>query len=302
MNEFAFVVLNYCAFDVTDRCLNSLFERIDGQYSVIVVDNGSPDGSGKRLEKKYENMEKVKIILNEENLGFSKGMNEGFLFAKRQGYGFIVLLNNDIELLSDGMCKICLEDYKKFGFSILGPYIVEDGLKNCSRNPYHCVEKSGAQMKKEWTRMIKCFPLKVFLARANILSVYSGICKTVTSLYHKILVCYKGKEADDFDLSNKIIMDCGLHGSFLVFSPEYVNRYDGLEPITFACFEEWILYHKCKSEGLLMMYDSRIRIWHDAHTVQKQHSSDKKENFIFRARMELDAANKMLIYLKENNI
>lgn len=73
-----------------DPCLQSLYESgMRHTFDVIVVDNGSTDGSQQMLAEKYP---QVKIIQNDNNLGLGKASNQGI--EATQGR-HILLLNND---------------------------------------------------------------------------------------------------------------------------------------------------------------------------------------------------------------
>lgn len=49
---------------------------------IIIVDNCSPNGSGKQLEKMYSKCINITVIINEENQGFAKGNNLGYQYIK----------------------------------------------------------------------------------------------------------------------------------------------------------------------------------------------------------------------------
>lgn len=66
------VVLHWNNYDDTKRCLDSLKNVTYPDYDVIVVDNGSTDGSGKRLASEYNWCD---LLINEGNIGFSVGNN-----------------------------------------------------------------------------------------------------------------------------------------------------------------------------------------------------------------------------------
>jgi N-acetylglucosaminyl-diphospho-decaprenol L-rhamnosyltransferase len=73
-----------------DPCLKSLYETgMQNSFDVIVVDNGSTDGSQQMLAEKYP---QVKLIQNEGNLGLGKASNQGI--EATQGR-HVLLLNND---------------------------------------------------------------------------------------------------------------------------------------------------------------------------------------------------------------
>ena len=63
-----------------------------GTYEVIIVDNLSTDGTREWLEEQSD----IKVVLNDENVGFPKGCNIGI--ATAQANTDILLLNNDIEV------------------------------------------------------------------------------------------------------------------------------------------------------------------------------------------------------------
>jgi len=62
-------------------------------YEIVVVDNGSIDGSGQRLKTEFPG---CTYIFNEGNAGFSKGCNIGIRYALEAGFPYILLLNNDV--------------------------------------------------------------------------------------------------------------------------------------------------------------------------------------------------------------
>ncbi len=73
-----------------DPCLVSLYEGgLKCNFDVVVVDNGSTDGSQKMLGEKYP---QVVLIQNEDNVGLGKASNQGIEATKGK---YILLLNND---------------------------------------------------------------------------------------------------------------------------------------------------------------------------------------------------------------
>lgn len=85
------VIPNYNGMKYIDRCLCSLYQgtRIP---EVILVDNGSWDGSKELVREKYE---KVRIIEFQENIGFSGAVNAGIRASSTE---YVLLLNNDTEV------------------------------------------------------------------------------------------------------------------------------------------------------------------------------------------------------------
>ncbi len=89
---FAVVILNLNGCDVTVDCLRSLRESEFGGFFVIVVDNGSTDGSAQRLRREFP---EVEVIETGKNLGFTGGNNVGMRRAMERGARILILLNND---------------------------------------------------------------------------------------------------------------------------------------------------------------------------------------------------------------
>jgi GT2 family glycosyltransferase len=86
------LLLNWNNWKDTNECLNSL-ERLDyDEREVIVLDNGSTDGSVERIREEFP---EVEIIQLKANLGFSAGNNAGIKVALERGAEYVWLLNND---------------------------------------------------------------------------------------------------------------------------------------------------------------------------------------------------------------
>lgn len=112
MNKAFVVILNFNGGDKIIKCLNSLKSE---KCSVIVVDNNSKDSSVQLIKEQFP---KVKIILNQENLGFAAGNNKGIKYALKRGAEIVLLLNQDA-VIGKGSLKILIEN----GAGIVAPVI-----------------------------------------------------------------------------------------------------------------------------------------------------------------------------------
>lgn len=83
------VVLNWNGKDLLDECLGSLAEQTDKRFEVLLVDNGSVDGSIAYVKQAFP---WVKVLALPENFGFAKGNNLGIRTVTSER---IALLNND---------------------------------------------------------------------------------------------------------------------------------------------------------------------------------------------------------------
>ncbi len=82
------IVLTYNEVAYTRACLESLRRSTAPPYELIVVDNGSTDGTPAYLRT----IAGAKLVLNERNRGFAGGCNQGLALARGQ---YLLLLNND---------------------------------------------------------------------------------------------------------------------------------------------------------------------------------------------------------------
>jgi len=73
------LTLNYNGKDLTIECVNSILKSEYKNFSVVVIDNGSTDGSVKALREKFGN--RIVILENQKNLGYARGFNVGLKFA-----------------------------------------------------------------------------------------------------------------------------------------------------------------------------------------------------------------------------
>ena len=86
------IILNWNGKEDTIECLESLKHITYPNYEILLVDNGSTDGSVECFRERYPVME---IIENGENLGFAEGNNVGIRRAMDDGADYVLLLNND---------------------------------------------------------------------------------------------------------------------------------------------------------------------------------------------------------------
>jgi GT2 family glycosyltransferase len=88
----AVIILNWNGRDDTIACLESLAAIDYPNFNVMVVDNGSEDGSVNAISQHFPGLE---IVETGENLGFAEGNNVGMRIALERGADYVFLLNND---------------------------------------------------------------------------------------------------------------------------------------------------------------------------------------------------------------
>lgn len=273
--EIAFVVLHYMAVEETYRCVEFIEKNIDTiDYGIVIVDNASPDGSGKILYEKFSQSEKVNVILNKENIGFARGNNVGYKYAKdKWNPRYIILLNNDVYLYEKSLLQKLDTEYENSTFYVLGPLIMTaDG--RCDINPDKAIFNSVDDIEKEIKKYEKLYRRYKYY--------YEYILAWIISISRAILV----KQNPEKDHKNFLerAENVKLHGCFLVFSKEYISQYEGLDESTFLYWEEEFLYKHMLSEQRKTVYNPNIIVYHkeDASTNSSIAGGRKKKMFIYK--------------------
>jgi GT2 family glycosyltransferase len=116
------VVVNWNRAALLDKCLQSLAVQSQTGFEVIVVDNGSTDGSQELITRFCQSSAiQVQIIRNTENLGFCEANNQGIRLARGE---YIALLNNDAEAEPGWLEAMCKELGKRPDFGMVASKIL----------------------------------------------------------------------------------------------------------------------------------------------------------------------------------
>lgn len=242
--NIVYLILHYMAGVDTEECIESILnssEKTEHNISVVVVDNGSPNDSYEYLQGKYKGHDKVVLLHSDENLGFAKGNNLGFVYAKNElKADFIVMLNNDTVLNQPDFNEVLVRKFEKENYGVLGPDIV-------TADGYH--QNPGSKQSWELSEL-RIYRLKKTIQKfLCISSKYANKKANSRGEYRKTTL--KG------DVKNTI-----LHGACMIFSPVYIHKFDGICDETFLYMEEDILKLYADHYGFLMLYSSDLSIYH----------------------------------------
>jgi hypothetical protein len=112
--ECSIIIVNFNTKDFVSNCIRSIVEHTtDVFYEIIVVDNGSYDGSQEEIKT---NFPQVQLIESEKNLGFGKANNLAAKFAKGD---YLFFLNSDTLLLNN-VIKFFLNYFRQNVYRKLG--------------------------------------------------------------------------------------------------------------------------------------------------------------------------------------
>lgn len=115
------VVLNWNGWRNTVECLESIGRVQYPGLDVVIVDNGSTDGSREILEERFA---EIPLVSTGENLGYAGGNNAGIRYWLDRGKDYIGLINNDVVVGSDFLAPLvcALEADRRLG--LVAPLIL----------------------------------------------------------------------------------------------------------------------------------------------------------------------------------
>jgi GT2 family glycosyltransferase len=97
------VIVNWNGRHLLGECLDSLYSQSFKDFEVVLVDNGSRDGSAEYICKHYP---AVRLVELQENTGFAGGNNAGILIARGK---YVALLNNDTRTDPEWLASLARE-------------------------------------------------------------------------------------------------------------------------------------------------------------------------------------------------
>lgn len=268
--NIGFVVLHYQVIEDTIQTVESICYNIDtDSYHIVIVDNASPNKTGESLLIKYEDNNKITVILSEKNEGFARGNNIGFDYLKgNYNPEFIVLLNNDVLFLEKEFYKKTLKEYNDSQFYILGPMILTADGKYIA-SPM----RTKPITKEEIIFAIKEYKKNLLLNKICLWTVYSFFkqkksrCRVKKNFFYKKICRQENVQ---------------IHGCCLIFSEQYIKRRDGLYNKTFLYCEEDILFLEALKNKYKIVYLPDIKIYHkEDMSTDYIYKSTRKKNIAY---------------------
>ncbi len=92
MSKVTVIIPNYNGKRFMEDCMEALSAAQGCPFELLMVDNGSTDGSVEYVRERYP---ELKVIALDQNYGFSRAVNEGIRAAKTP---YVILLNNDTKV------------------------------------------------------------------------------------------------------------------------------------------------------------------------------------------------------------
>lgn len=272
MGNICFVILNYKAYEEALACAESVLATQTWEdMKIVIVDNGSQNGSVEQLREHFDDEPRVHVIAADENLGFAKGNNLGIRYAREQfDSDFIVAANSDI-LFEEEICERLAGIYDRRPYAILGGDIV-DATRTQHFNPVarerrYTLNYMRKQVLVSWAkavmfRLIKVLHLKGAVAGHYGVSVQDGGMGEGEEGKKAATREVDGKAVAADDREEEEMEGVLLHGCCLVFSRDFFAEFEGFWEGTFLYAEEEILYYLAKKKGLRVLYSPKVTCMH----------------------------------------
>lgn len=282
----SFVILHYQNIKDTINCINDIKKLKHNEEQIIriiLVDNKSPNNTGLELEKMYKNDNMIKVILLDQNMGFSKANNIGYLEAKKQKSDIIAVINNDIlfddkDFINNLMLKKCNAD-------ILSPNIID--LNGNHQNPMKSVPYSIKKAKKNLI-----FETFYYIS----LQIY-GFRRIAYNLVEK----HEKKWFERYYTENQKIMDKDFvpYGAFIIFMNNWIKNEDIAFPSDSFMYveEDWLKVYADRKKYIIR-YNEKLIVKHLNGSSTINSYKDKYKLNKFRTRNKIQALKKYIDMLK----
>lgn len=244
MYSATFVLLYYKAYQDTIECIESIknLEQNSVRINIVLVDNNSNDGSFEKLKKTYADHLSIHWISTGANLGYAKGNNVGVKYAKTQlKSDWVIILNTDVVIRQKDFCEKIVELYNKEHYYVLGPEVLgySDGL---SQSPLQ--KRDSMNIYKVWINNM----LHLIAWKTNLI--------VVIRKFRKRAVVNFSKPTEEEKYT------CICHGSCLILSPIFLERFNGFDGRTFLYREESILFYVLHKLGLKTLFSDELTAFH----------------------------------------
>ncbi|HVN48236.1 MAG TPA: glycosyltransferase, partial [Bacteroidota bacterium] len=158
------IALSYNQVEYTQAFIESLFRHTNVAFELILIDNASDNKTIRYLNEVQRSHGNAKIIFNEENLGFPKGVNQGIRAATGK---YFLIANNDI-VVTDGWLERMVElAESNASIGIVGPMSnIVSGVqldKNAKYNSLEEMHQYAAKGRNENGGKYAEFPRVAFL-------------------------------------------------------------------------------------------------------------------------------------------
>ncbi len=228
MPKATVIIPNLNGMRYLGACLDSLRAQSTQDFSVILIDNGSSDGSADFVEKEYP---EVKVCRFEKNLGFCRAANEGIRLSDTK---YVILLNNDTVCRKHFVEELMLSIERTHAFSCAAKLErMDDPKRMDDAGDYYCAlgwayalgrGKPAADYTKERRIFASCAAAAIY--RRDVLLQIGLFDEAQFAYLEDIDLAYRARIAgyDNYYAPKAVVLHAGSATSGSTYNP-FKTRY-----------------------------------------------------------------------------
>ncbi|MFC1711444.1 glycosyltransferase family 2 protein [Patescibacteria group bacterium] len=235
MIKLSIIIPSFNTKELLKACLRSIYKETQGiSFEIIVVDNASNDSTVNMLKTSFP---EVKLIVNQQNLGFAKANNQGLKKALGKN---ILLLNSDTIILDKAINKCLRFMESKENIDILGCKLL---------NKDKTTQPSGGYFPK----LRQIFYMMFFIDDLPVLNNFLKAYQVTNKKFYQ-----KTQQLD------------WVTGAFILLKKQVLDKLNGFDEKFFMYAEEVDLCFRAKKAGY------KVWFFNDAKIIHLKGKSSKK--------------------------
>lgn len=250
--NLGFVFTNFNNSKVTRDAVQSIYQNcLYHVVNVVIVDNKSEQSEVESLMVLKRDFSDINIIINDENLGYFKGLNVGLKFLKDHFnvvMDLTIIGNNDLIFQQNFFKSISLNKTIFEKYPVISPNLIT--LDGIHQNP-HVISKIS-----RFRELIYDLYYTSYLL-ALIINQIAKITKTIT-------------DRDDemqYAIAQQIYQG---YGACYILSPLFFKHFDQLWAPTFLMGEELFLSKQLEDKSFKVFYEPSIIVSHQCHATMSK--------------------------------
>lgn len=245
--KLGFIFTNYFSCEHSEKVIKSLSQlETFQQHLIIIVDNNSDEKNKQILTQLALDYSNVKIIFNNDNIGYFRGLNIGINFLKEnyQDIEVLIIGNNDLVFPKNFYEQLSNKRYLLDTIPVISPNIITADGEH--QNP-HVIAKIS------------------FFREVMYDLYYSNffIAKLIKQIAHVTKRFTDRSDEEQFDKAQFIYQG---HGSCYILGPTFFEHFKELFSPTFLMSEEFFLSYQLNTKKFQIFYEPSIEIQHSWHS------------------------------------
>lgn len=248
--KIGFVCTNYNNTKFTREAVRSLLENRNHDLQIVIVDNKSNPQSVIELLELQTDFPQIKVIFNQENLGYFRGLNTGIKFLRKHHplIEFMIIGNNDLTFAPNFINSIDARKEIFVKYPVVSPDVITvDGVH---QNP-HVIQRVGKFRELMYDLYFSNYHLGLMIKWIARLS-NSFTDRSDEKSWETAQPIYQG------------------HGSCYLLGPSFFAKFQELWAPTFLMGEEFFLSKQVTDAGMQIYYEPGIKLTHHWHATMNE--------------------------------